>query len=43
MNDLHCTDELHAEMERVHEFAWSHLQLKSDQMKDHYDSCIGDN
>ena len=28
---------------RVHEFARLHLHLRSDQMKDHYDSCIGEN
>ena len=28
--------------ERVHKFVQSHLQLKSDQMKDRYDWCVGD-
>ena len=35
-------DELQAKMERVHEFARLHLQLRSDQMKERYDSCIRD-
>ena len=35
-------DELQAKMERVHEFTQLHLQLRSDQMKDCYDSCIED-
>ncbi len=35
-------DELQARMERVHEFARLHLQLRSDQMKDRYESSIGD-
>ena len=34
-------EELQAKLERVHEFAQLHLKLKSDQMKDRYDSCIG--
>ena len=36
------TKELQAKLERVHEFAQLHFKLKSDQMKDRYDSCIED-
>ena len=35
-------DELRAKMEREHKFARLHLQLRSDQMKGHYGSSIGD-
>ena len=30
--------QLHSRMERIHSFAREHLQLKSDKMKEHYDS-----
>lgn len=31
--------QLHDRIERIHNFAREHLQLRSDKMKEHYDSC----
>ena len=44
MSVYYYADDLRAKMERVHdrEFAQLHLLLRSDQMKDRYNSSVGD-
>ena len=42
MHKSEYAQQLHSRMERIHNFARGHLQLKSDNMKEHCDSHAGD-